>query len=90
LAGCGLSAEAILADDAVGAESLQAVLAIATRWKLSLGTGGLRIVIPMSSRDRDLLERAATDHGVSIASLAASLIHTVVAERLVDAVLDDA
>jgi hypothetical protein len=63
---------------------------LATRWNLSLGTGGLRIVIPMSSRDRDLLERAAADRGVRVASLAASLIHTVVAERLVDAVLDDA
>jgi hypothetical protein len=38
----GLSAESILADDAVDAKILQAVLGLATRSKLSLGTGGLR------------------------------------------------
>jgi hypothetical protein len=89
LAGCGCSAEAILADDDVGAKSLQAARSVATRWGLSLGAGGMRTVIPMSPRDHDLLERAATARGVSVASLVATLVHVVRSERLVDAVLDD-
>jgi hypothetical protein len=36
-----------------------------------------------------MLEHAAADRGVSVASLAATLVHLVVAERLFDAVLDD-
>jgi hypothetical protein len=90
LAGVGFLPRASWPTMPSNAKILQAVLGLATHWKLSLGTGGLRIMIPMSSRDRDLLERAAAGRGVSVSSLAASLIRTVVAERLVDAVLDDA
>jgi hypothetical protein len=64
------------------------VRSVATHWGLPLGSGGLRTVIPMSFRDHDFLERAAAGRGVSVAFLAATLIHIVVAERLVDAVLD--
>jgi hypothetical protein len=46
-------------------------------------------LIPATSRDLELLEHAARGRGLSVASLTATIVHLVVAERLVDAVLDD-
>jgi hypothetical protein len=56
LAGLGCSTETILADDTVGAKSEQAVRSVATRWGLPLGSGGQRVVIPISPADQEMLE----------------------------------
>jgi hypothetical protein len=89
LTGIGCSAEAVTADPDVGARSEQSVRHVATRWRLPLGNGGLRIGIPISPADQELLEHAASARGLSVASLIANLVNVVSRERLVDAVLDD-
>jgi uncharacterized protein (DUF1778 family) len=51
--------------------------------------GLVQMTITTSAGDRDLLQHAAEARGVSVTSLVGSLIHTIAAERLTDAVLDD-
>jgi hypothetical protein len=51
--------------------------------------GLVQMTITTSAGDRDLLQHAAEARGVSVTSLVGSLVHTIAAERLTDAVLDD-
>jgi hypothetical protein len=51
--------------------------------------GLVPVTIMTSASDFELLEAAASLRGVSTKSLVATLIHTIAAERLTNAVLDD-
>jgi hypothetical protein len=88
LVGRGVSTDAI-ADPTIGTRSEQALKCAATRWGLPLGTGGPQLLVPATAGDLELLERAAFGRGLSVVSLTATIVHLVVAGRLVDAVLDD-
>jgi hypothetical protein len=78
-----------MADPMIGPRTEQSIRHAATRWHIPLTPGGAQLVIPASPGDLELLEHAATGRGVSVVSLTATIVHVVVAERLVDAVLDD-
>jgi hypothetical protein len=51
--------------------------------------GLVQMTITTSAGDFEMLQAAASSRGVSTTSLAASLLHVTVSQRLVDAVLDD-
>jgi hypothetical protein len=51
--------------------------------------GLVQMTITTSTGDFEMLQAAASSRGVSTTSLAASLLHVTVSQRLVDAVLDD-
>jgi hypothetical protein len=90
LAGRGVSMESVLRDRRIGAKSVQALRGIATRWGLHFGSAAAPLLsIPLPPGDQEILEQAAAARGLSTASFAASLIHTIASERLFNAVLDD-
>ena len=89
LVGRGVSTDAIVSAPTIGTRSEKALKCAATRWGLPLGTGGPQLLVPATAGDLELLERAAFGRGLSVVSLTATIVHLVVAERLVDAVLDD-
>ena len=47
----------------------------------------LAVHVPL--RDRELLEQAAQERGLSAASFAADLLHVITSQRLIRAVMDD-
>lgn len=47
------------------------------------------LAVHIPPRDREALEQAAANRGLSAASFTATLIHTIARERLFNAVLDD-
>jgi hypothetical protein len=74
----------------MGAKSAQAVKGVATCWGLAFGDDKSPLLaIPLPPADQKILEQAAADRGLSVASFAATLIHTITRERLFNAVLDD-
>ena len=90
LAGRGVSMESVLRDRRVGAKSEQALRGVATRWGLHFGSAPVPpLAIPLPPGDQEILEEAASARGLSAASFAATLIHTIARERLFNAVLDD-
>ena len=90
LAGRGVSMESVLRDRRVGAKSEQSLRHVATRWGLHFGSDAPPpLSIPLPPGDQEILEQAAAVRGLSTASFAATLIHTIASERLFNAVLDD-
>ena len=90
LAGRGASIESVLRDRLIGAESRQSLRHVATRWGLRFGRAEAPMLsIPIPPADQEILEQAAAARGLSTASFAATLIHTIARERLYNAILDD-
>jgi hypothetical protein len=91
LAGRGASLDAILADHWIGGDRTpQAIHRAAVRWRVPLGVSEPdTLAVHLPPPDREVLEQAAAARGLSVASFAATLIHTIARERLFNAVLDD-
>ena len=90
--GRGASLESVLRDRRIGAQSLQQLRGCATRWGLAFSDdnkSSLPLAVPIPPADHEILEQAAAARGLSTASFAATLIHTIARERLFNAVLDD-
>ena len=89
--GRGASLESVLRDRRIGAQSAQQVRGLATRWGLTFGDDSRSpaLAIPLPAADQEILEAAAANRGLSAASFAATLIHTIARERLFNAVMDD-
>jgi hypothetical protein len=98
LAGRGASLHAVLQDMGIGAAGAQSLRNVATRWGLRFGREARSgpqdaeaplLSVPLPSADREALAQAAAARGLSVASFVATLVHTITAERLIGAVLDD-
>jgi hypothetical protein len=92
LAGRGASMAAVMRDRRINAKSEQQLRGIATRWGLAFSDDNKSpqpLSVPIPPADQEILEAAAADRGLSAASFAATLIHTIARERLFNAVLDD-
>ena len=100
LAGRGVSLRTVLKDMEIGAASAQSLRHVATRWGLKFGRetrsgpqdaerGVPPLAIPLPPGDLEVLETAARERGLSVASFTATLLCTLTRERLLNAVLDD-
>jgi hypothetical protein len=89
--GRGASLESVLRDRRIGAQSEQALRGVATRWGLTFGNDNKSppLAVSLPPADQEILAQAAEARGLSVASFAATLIHTIARERLFSAVLDD-
>jgi hypothetical protein len=92
--------ESVLRDRRLGARSEQQLRCIATRWGLAFGGNGASVApltassssslaVPVPPADREILEQAAQERGLSTASFAADLLHVIASQRLIRAVMDD-
>ena len=88
LAGRGASFRTTLRDESVGVRGERSVRHAARRWGLAFGDDA-SLSIPLPPDDREILQAAAAERGLSLASFTANLVHTVASERLFKAVLDD-
>ena len=84
----GVGFRTVLRDETVGVRGELSVKHAARRWGLAFGNdASLQIALPPD--DREILQAAAAERGLSVASFTANLIHTIASERLFRAVLDD-
>jgi hypothetical protein len=91
LAARGASLDDIRADRWIGGNRTpQAIHRAAVRWRVPLGEPMADVLaVHIPSRDREALEQAAANRGLSAAPFTATLIHTIAREQLFNAVLDD-
>ena len=94
LAGRGASLDAVRSDPLLRGRSEQSLCHAATAWRLKFGAGGApkddaTLVVPIPPADLPVLEDAAAARGLSPASFAATLLHTITSQRLITAVMDD-
>ena len=83
----------VLRDRQVGAISEQSLRHVATRWGLHFGNveapAAPPLAVPLPPGDQEILEQAAAVRGLSVPSFVATLVHTITAELLIGAVMDD-
>ena len=93
LAARGASLDDIRADRWIGGNRTpQSIHRATVRWHVPISTSEPMadvLAVHVPPRDREVLEQAAATRGLSVASFAATLIHTIARERLFNAVLDD-
>jgi hypothetical protein len=94
LAGKGASIDVVRADPMFRSRSEQSLAHASTRWHISFGSGGAppkadALAVHVSERDLEILEAAAHERGLSVASFTATMIHIAAAERLLGAIMDD-
>jgi hypothetical protein len=94
LAGRGSSLDALRSDPLLRGRSEQSLCHAATQWRVKFGSGGApkddaMLSIHVTPTDREVLEQAAAERGLSTASFTASLVHVITSERLLQAVMDD-
>ena len=90
LAGRGASFRSVLRDQTVAARGEHSVRRAARSWGLAFGNSNdASLSIPIPPDDREILQAAAAERGLSVASFTANLVHTIESERLFRAVLDD-
>jgi hypothetical protein len=81
-------------DPLLRGRSEQSLCHAATQWRVKFGSGGVpkddaMLSIHVTPTDREVLEQAAAERGLSTASFTASLVHVMTSERLLQAVMDD-
>jgi hypothetical protein len=87
LANGGSSLDEILADDVIGAASLQALRNKCTRLHLTIAETHRRLVLTLPLADQRALAAAAQERGVEPELLAVRVLHCAL--EVLDAVLDD-
>jgi hypothetical protein len=83
----GSSLDEILADDVLGAASMQALKNKCTRLHLSIAETHRRLVLTLPLADQRALAAAAHERGVEPEVLATHVLHCAI--EVLDAVLDD-